>query len=329
MIIETSYYEDSTRLNNSGIGDFLTRGPFYFYQKLNKLISEDSSSMRIGRVIHMYILQTKEFWDNYIVNQAEGPKSAYQKDFCDKYINSKLILDDQRALEAYKSVYSTTGQSEEKMLENALKYFDGLKEYIKFIEEKGAKEEISWSEFTRCKTILENIKRNKKANYLLFELDENNNYETHNEFHINWNFINTEFSVECKSLLDRVVFKKDYSEVYLIDLKTTGNVYNFKESFDKYDYGRQMCFYQMAIKWYMKDVLKLDHNIIENVKIITYIIAIGSNNEIKVYEISDDLINQRKKIIEDTITRIVWHTNMCLWEYDKEYYDGDGSTKLE
>ncbi len=45
--------------------------------------------------------------------------------------------------------------------------------------------------------------------------------------------------IPCKSLLDRVKFDVKNKKVYLIDLKTTSDIGNFKESFDKYTYGIQ------------------------------------------------------------------------------------------
>ena len=334
MEIKIPYYEDQSRLNNSSIGWFLYGGPLYFYQKLNKLISEDTSSMRAGRMIHEYILQPDDFWKDYAISDAEAPKSANQKDFCTFIIDNPSLERSESAVEAFKLYYSTKGLSDDKVSEKALELLETLNPWLDFLELKKTKEVMTWSEFNRLKIILENIKLHKKANELLFKLDDDEDWITHNEFHINWDYFSfyTEGAmqaVDCKSLLDRIAIKKDYSEVMLIDIKTTGNVNDFKESFNKYDYGRQMAFYWQAIEYYLEEELELTEEQISKIKRTTYIIAIGSNNEIKVYKIDPDLISERNSIISETISKITWHNSTNKWDYSKEYYEGDGSEILE
>lgn len=332
MDIKIPYYEDQSRLNNSSIGWFLYGGPFHFYQKYNKLISEDTSSMRAGRMIHEYILQPDDFWSDYAISDAEAPKSANQKDFCTFIIDNPSLGRSESSLEAFKLYYSTKGLSDDKIAEKASELLETLSPWIEFLELKKSKEVMTWSEFNRLKLILENIKLHKKANELLFNLNSDPEWITHNEFHINWstytNYRESVLAVDCKSLLDRVAIKADYSEVILIDIKTTGNTNDFKESFNKYDYGRQMAFYWEAIDWYLEVELELTEEQISNIKRTTYIIAIGSNNEIKVLKINPELIKERSKVITETIEKITWHNLTNNWDYAKEYYDGDGSEDL-
>ena len=56
-----------------------------------------------GTMIHEYILQPDEFWNDYAILEYEVPKVKQQKDFCDWYSifkdtnpledNDKLLLD--------------------------------------------------------------------------------------------------------------------------------------------------------------------------------------------------------------------------------------------
>lgn len=328
--IESSYYDDTSRLSNSSLGWFITEGPLKFYQRLNKEISEDTSSMKMGRMIHMYLLQNEEFFDNYAISDAEPPKSAQQKEFCTIYMDSKSTDPILKAIEAFSSVYSIKGMSENKIAEKATEMLETLKDYIDFLDLIKEKCVMKWSEFNRLKIIRENIKLHRKANELLYDLDEDE-WEQHNEFRINWTFpdMYEGFYVDCKSLLDRIVIKKDYSEVVLIDIKTTGNIYNFKESIDKYDYYRQMCFYHKAIDYYLKNVRNLTDEQIKNIKRTTYMILVGSDNQIRVLTLNPKLIEERFETITNTIFLISWHMSNSLWDYSKDYYTGDGSEIIE
>ena len=75
--------------------------------------------------------------------------------------------------------------------------------------------------------------------------------------------------------------------------------------------------------------VELTEEQISKIKRTTYIIAIGSNNEIKVYKIDPELISERNSIISETISKITWHNSTNKWDYSKEYYEGDGSEILE
>ena len=43
-----------------------------------------------------------------------------------------------------------------------------------------------------------------------------------------------------------------------MDLKTTQKLWHFEESMNTYDYLRQLCYYTMAVKWYLSEELKED-----------------------------------------------------------------------
>ena len=86
---------------------------------------------------------------------------------------------------------------------------------------------------------------------------------------------------------------------------------------------------ELNIEYYLEEELELTEEQISKIKRTTYIIAIGSNNEIKVYKIDPELISERNSIISETISKITWHNSTNKWDYSKEYYEGDGSEILE
>ena len=59
----------------------------------------------------------------------------------------------------------------------------------------------------------------------------------------------------------------------------------------------------------------------------TYIIAIQSNNgyEVKVFKFTPESIEAKLTLISDTIEQICWHKQNNLWDYSRNYYEGDGS----
>ena len=327
MDITIPYYEDMTRISNSNIGWFIKNGPKYLKEMLNK----EREGLKLpqlekGTMIHEYILQPEEFWKDYIILDFEVPKVKQQKDFCEAYVNSLELLEDDKILQAYRSSYSNT-KSAQIALKEATELFNKYKNYIEYLKQKDTKKVISFADLNMLKTIKSNLESHKKANELLFKYPTT--FEVHNEFHINWEFPNASElgDLPCKSLLDRVMIDHTNKKIILIDLKTTSKLYNFNTSVEEFDYYRQLAFYWLAIQWYFKYELELDVN---DYDYETYIIGIQNydNGQVRVFKLDFEKITEELPVIEEAIKRIAWHKNNDLWEYHKEYYEGDGSEIL-
>jgi hypothetical protein len=326
MNITIPYYEDNTRISNSSLGWFKI-SPRYFKDKLDgKVQDEKVPVFETGTMIHMYILQPDEFWDNYVILNYETPKSKEQRIFCETYAHSTELDHDLRLLEAFNSAYRANGKSDNKKLleakEIALKY----ESYIKYLDIQN-KTVISYADLTKLRNISDSINNHKKAKELLTNIPSL--YESNNEFHINWDYsvkvADNNFILPCKSLLDRLVINHKEKLIRLIDLKTTSDISNFNiKSFWKFDYGRQLAFYKLAIRWYFKNELKLNF---DEYTIEYYIIAIETinNNEIRVFKIHEDIINNSTVDISQIMTEINWHIQNNLWDHRIDYYKGDGS----
>jgi hypothetical protein len=89
-----------------------------------------------------------------------------------------------------------------------------------------------------------------------------------------------------------------------------------------------MAFYSLAIYWYIKNVLNID---VEDYKLEVYIVAINSAplHDVKVYKLDDDMLNKGFDEIAYLMNRLSWHFDTDLWEYSREYYEGNGLDKLE
>lgn len=228
MVIDTPYYEDMSRYSNSDIGYFLKNGPKGLKDyKEGKVAKLDYNFLEKGTMIHEYLLQPEEFWKDYIILDFATPKVKQQKDLLDEYHRlmqvNPLESQDKLKLSAYKKAYSNK-KSNEKCIEEAeglIMIYQDYLEYLSKVDKN--KKIISFADLQMLKKIKENIQNHKKANELLFNLPST--FETHNEFHINWE-VEKFHNIKCKSLLDRVCFDHVNKKIILIDLKTTVNVYN-------------------------------------------------------------------------------------------------------
>ena len=327
MDITIPYYEDMNRISNSNIGWFIKKGPKY----LKEMLNNEREGLKLpqlekGTMIHEYILQPEEFWKDYIILDFEVPKVKQQKDFCEAYVSSLELLEDDKKLQAYRSSYTNT-KSSQIALKEASELCNKYESYINYLKQKDDKKVISFADLNLLKTIKKNLEEHKKANELLYNFP--NTFEVHNEFHINWEYPNAfeDKELSCKSLLDRVMIDHENKKIILIDLKTTSDIYNFQHSVEEFDYYRQLTYYWTALAWYFKNELFLD---IDEYEGETYIIAIQSydGNEVRVLKIDEAELSNKLKVIDNAIKRIAWHKNNNLWEHTKEYYEGNGSEVL-
>ena len=327
MDITIPYYEDMNRISNSNIGWFIKKGPKY----LKEMLNNEREGLKLpqlekGTMIHEYILQPEEFWKDYIILDFEVPKVKQQKDFCEAYVSSLELLEDDKKLQAYRSSYTNT-KSSQIALKEATELCNKYESYINYLKQKNDKKVISFADLNLLKTIKKNLEEHKKANELLYNFP--NTFEVHNEFHINWEYPYAfeDKELSCKSLLDRVMIDHENKKIILIDLKTTADIYNFQHSVEEFDYYRQLTYYWTALAWYFKNELFLD---IDEYEGETYIIAIQSydGNEVRVFKIDEAELSNKLKVIDNAIKRIAWHKNNNLWEHTKEYYEGNGSEIL-
>lgn len=326
MNIEIPYYEDNTRISNSAIGWFLKKGPRYLRDMLDgKEEGMSAKFLEKGTMIHEYILQPEEFWKDYEILDFEVPKVKQQRDLCEYYSSHKLTDpladDDKLLLEAYNNSYNNTKSAEIRKNE-AKKIVETYSDYINYLQISTTKKVISFADLNMLKQIKQNLQEHIAANKLLFNVPTT--YTCHNEFHINWQYKN----IDCKSLLDRVMFDHVNKKIILIDLKTTSDIYNFKHSVEEFDYYRQIAFYLCAITWYMLNELNLN---VDDYDLEAYIITIQTNGkyEVRVFNMfNEEELLKRKDIISEALTEISYHISSNNWEHTRKYYENDGIEEL-
>lgn len=328
MDISVPYYSDLTRISNSNIGWFLNKGPAYLHKMLTEPDEESNSTLERGTMVHEYILQPEEFQKDYVVWNKPKPFSVQQKKFCEEFANSLEIEPNKAVLSAFKNSYSTRGKTDENMLSEGLKIASELKDYIEFLKSGDKRKMIFPSDVKMLEKIKYNIQHHKLAKLLVDPIN-NDNIETWHEFHINWEFDEEETHImSCKSLLDSVTFDFKNKVCTIADLKTTGKLYGFEESMKTYDYCRQLMYYTMACRWYLQNERSQNPDEWQFKWYIVCIDVVGTFN-IRVFKLTEEQIYGRWSTIERALFDINWHMQYGLWEYTKDYYEGDGSETLK
>ena len=322
------YYEDKTRISNSNIGWFLQKGPAYLHKMLTEDVPEEKNLvLERGTMIHEYILQPEEFQKDYVVWDKSRPTSAQQEKFCQALASSLEIEPNRAILSAYKEAYSTAGKSEDKMLSEGLKIASTLKDYIDFLKANDGRIMISYWDYKMLEKIKQNIQSHKAANVLVSPIIG----ENYHEFHINWDFVVPDAIgpslIACKSLLDSLNVDFVNKRIVIMDLKTTQKLWHFEDSINQYDYLRQLCYYTMAVKWYLKEELRQDP---KDFKFEYYIVGIDTTGtyEIRVFNIKPYMVQSRESIIINALNNIRWHQKTEKWDHSRAYYEGDGSESL-
>ena len=334
---EIPYYEDNTRISNSAIGWFLNKGPAYFRNMLDgKEKGLDLPQLRKGTMIHEFLLQPDQFWNDYVLFDGEKPKSAQAQKFCENLINTVEIELNKQLSEAYRKSYSIVGKSEDKILSEALKISVEYKDYIEAIKSK--KILISQYDLDQLTAIKHNIWKHKLATCLLKDAGDYGSIHIYHEFQINWEYAisstictDVDFQIKCKSLLDSCTFNFDTKVCTIMDIKTTAKLWHFEDSMKEFDYCRQLCFYQKAVYWYLANVLELSNDEIDKWEFEFYIIAIDTtgSNEIRVFRLDTPQVTSRGVTIHDFMRVYLWHLGTDNWDHSYDYYNGDGSETLD
>ena len=329
---EIPYYEDNARISNSAIGWFLNKGPSYLRRMLDgKEKGLDLPQLRKGTMIHEFLLQPEQFWDDYVLFNGNKPKSTQAQKFCENLINSIEIEPNKRLSDAYRKSYSIIGKSEDKILSEALKISVEYNDYIEATKSK--KTLISQYDLDQLLAIQHNVGEHKLADQLLRKAGDYGNIHIYHEFQINWEYSvadtlnhNALTPIACKSLLDSCTFDWDEKVCTIMDIKTTAKLWHFEDSMNEFDYCRQLCFYQEAVEMYLEEQ-NIDLN---DWEFEYYIIAIDTTgkNEVRVFKIQTHQVYDRAETINDAMSDILWHIGTDNWDHSRKYYEGDGSETL-
>ncbi len=325
-------------VSNSSLSWFEVSPRYYKDSIDGKIDRPDKDYFDLGTKLHCYLLEPEEFKKLYIYLEYDTPRGDKQKQFCTDYINLKnksRKSDEDAAIRAYEKNYAVKTKSKDKVKEEALELYKGLKKYLTYLEAaKEYKDILNYTTVQFLQDAKRQVTNHKLANELLGNSLIATSYEEYNEFTIIWKHPIMK-DIECSATLDRLTIDHTNKVIRIIDLKTTAKLYNFVDSFSNFKYYRQVSYYWMAVEYYFKHNLK-DKNFDEYKK-ETYIVALQTNNntntsnlltECRVFNVSQEWLDKGKEEIESIFTKLYWHYDNNLWDHSKEYYDGDGSINL-
>jgi len=294
----------------------------------------DLPQLRKGTMIHEFLLQPDQFWNDYVLFDGDKPKSAQAQKFCENLINTVEIELNKQLSEAYRKSYSIVGKSEDKILSEALKISVEYKDYIEAIKSK--KILISQYDLDQLMKIQHNVEEHKLAKQLLQKAGDYSNIHVYHEFQINWDYWAEDelnhgslIPIACKSLIDSCTFNFETKTCTIMDIKTTAKLWHFEDSMKEFDYCRQLCFYKDAVYWYFANVLEMTDEF-DKWRFEFYIIAIDTtgSNEIRVFKLDSCQVNSRETAISNFMSVYLWHLGTGNWDHSYDYYTGDGSETL-
>jgi hypothetical protein len=274
-------YYDIKAISNSSLS-WLKESPKVFQENMNNKADErESKSLKNGKIIHSFILEP----DSFAVSDVE-PVEGMMGRFIEELVKIELNGTIEEQERRYATAYTKAGfkLSIDVILKNLNK--DDNQNFYKFLLNTNGKTCLSVVDYKMLTNIKNNLTQHKKATWLLFNdmfLKFKNTIliEETLEFEID--------DIKCKAKPDKVIINHENKQVFLIDLKTTSKAINkFYESFQVYEYGRQLAFY--------KDALITKYGL-ENYDFACYIIAVQTvkYNEVAVFRITDKQLDKGKK----------------------------------
>lgn len=96
--IDINSYHSSEGISRSAIMEF-NKTPFHFWDKYinrnSKSKNEETSSMKIGSLIHEYVLEKKTFFDKYVISEKKDRRTKEGKQYFELIeSNGKKVLDE-------------------------------------------------------------------------------------------------------------------------------------------------------------------------------------------------------------------------------------------
>ena len=266
----------------------------------------ETPSLYHGSTIHKYILEPETF----AVADIEKPSETIVK-IMDKVYNITKGEIDTDINKYHEYIFGSArelnyGQSwkPDTLIK---KVIDQGKEYYDFLLRADGKICIDQKTAAMLTAVGSAINSHKAASELLFTGEGKNEEEFY------WGP-----DKAYKSKIDR--YKKcSNTKIDLIDLKTTSKSLEFfRDSFEYYQYDRQMAFYNDALE----DNLMLVNKV--------FIIAVETTGyyHVRVFEIDENLIKEGRKKYKALLERIKWHQETQQWNESKEVFESKGITLL-
>lgn len=317
-------YFDIPAISNSALGhiDPLNGGnPKQFRKYMDGLIEESSSGFQLGTLVHQMILEpetiemeptnvpgpkVKEIIDKlFAIMREEYP--GLTDHFSLEESIEKINIDDM-LVDFYKS---RSLQSK-----HATLIKDGS-EYWFALCQAADKTLVSPDVFRQVHECMDSITSHDLAKFLLIGGDDGEWDEALNEAEITWKeewqltMDEPPVELDMKAKLDRILINHETKKIALVDLKTTRSpLGKFHDTVIKYEYHRQLAFYQFALsRAYPEYTIDT-----------AYIIAIQTNKSYpcEVFLIDESYLEIGWNRACQLINRVCFHTQLGNWNTSQE-----------
>jgi len=318
-------YYDVPAVSNSSLSyiDPMAGGSpkmFHLYMQ-GLLASTESASFELGTYVHQMILEPDTI--DMEPTDIPGPKV---KELVDQLFS--MLKQEHTGLEQEISLEEfLSGMDMELMLRDFYKSRTLSSKIATLIKDGSSywtelclasdKTLVSPELYNKVHSCVDSIQSNPLAYDLLVGNLDGNFTEAANEMEIMWKeewaltLDEPPTELDMKSKLDRVLINDEEKTLVLVDLKTTSSpLGRFQESFEKYNYHRQMAFYQFALsRAYPGYTLK-------NV----YIIAVQTNKYFpcEVFQVHDSYLDSGWHDLCTLMNRICFHMQIGNWSQSQE-----------
>ncbi len=312
-----NYYQNTEYVSNSMLG-WLKVSPRYFIKKVNKEeeVNEESSSMELGSMIHLALLEP----DKFTVSSVDKPTGKMGV-YCDALIQGKTKEEAKEiATFSYKQ-------------ETLDKKFEGLP--ATYVEERLANKDKIFLD-SRTKFLVDKCVDSILNSTESFKLLNEENSE--NELELYWE----KDGIKKKGKVDKLILSElDNGVVFNVDVKTTSShIYqvpskiketptykvwddfeikgnSYMGSFIKYGYYRQLAMYDEGIKAYIKEKYDKDVEVIH-----LHVVVNTTSFESIVYKFTDYWIELGKRELHELLEKYRWHKETNYWDTPEEFVDG-------
>lgn len=274
-----------------------------------------------GTLVHLCSLEP----DKFVVASVPKP-TAVLGEVADTMVLQGLELNDENVLNTIRAWKWQDNWGDA----TVLKKFNeaGGNEYVQFMQDIKNAGKIGMSESTgrvvdACKT---SMKMNEKMNYFMEEIDEEDFIESFNEEEIYWTKTVYDAKLKFKSKLDRLILNHQQRTYTLLDVKTTGKPISlFQYSFEDFKYPRQLKFYDVAAKQFLKKKGYGDYTLDK-----AFIAAVESHgyHTSQLFDVTSYLTRNSVEL-EGLIKRIAFHYSTAMWTESMESFVGDGIISLK
>jgi hypothetical protein len=297
---------------------------------IDRTESVETPSLRNGKLIHLYAENPEMFKVSDITKPSEMLSSWVE----DVYNECPAITEDEISIDNddLKDIAIRNRNGRYKNLKDESlvwsTFITGF-EYLNYLISKSTHIVMDRATFETVSGATRSLTDNDVIRPFLFSHD----YLTevcYNELPVQWDVVididGKGQTLNCKSLIDRLVINLSTRVVKLIDLKTTSKSLSlFKNSFEDYHYYRQLAFYQVAVTEFLKATLpdvKFD--------IECYIVAVETigQYESAVFRVSDEYLTKGDNEVNELLSLVGYHYLTNNWINTKEELLNNGIRKL-